>query len=110
MALDLLRRWLHLVNKRFQDCWVALFIGAIAIQQGELYHQLQIAHQELEKVYNLAPLTGIPNRRHFDHVLQREWLQLQREQQPLSIIMCDIDYFKSYNDTYGQPGINAWKR
>ncbi|WP_410244029.1 diguanylate cyclase domain-containing protein [Arthrospira sp. PCC 8006] len=74
---------------------------AIAIQQGELYHQLQMAHQELEKVYNLDALTGIPNRRHFDHVLQQEWLQLQREQQPLSIIMCDIDYFKCYNDTYG---------
>lgn len=74
---------------------------AIAIQQGELYHQLQIAHEELEKVYNLDSLTGIANRRHFDHILQQEWLQLQREKQPLSIIMCDIDYFKCYNDTYG---------
>ncbi|MEZ4483450.1 MAG: diguanylate cyclase [Syntrophotaleaceae bacterium] len=29
------------------------------------------------------------------------WKQMQREQAPLSIIMCDVDYFKQYNDTYG---------
>lgn len=74
---------------------------AIAIQQAELYHQLQIAHQELEQIYNLDSLTGIANRRYFDQRLQRECLELQRQQKPLSIIMCDIDYFKCYNDTYG---------
>lgn len=74
---------------------------AIAIQQAELYRRIQMAHQELERLYNTDALTEIANRRHFDRYLQQEWLRLQREGQPLTIIMCDIDYFKCYNDTYG---------
>lgn len=74
---------------------------AIAIQQAELYHRIQMAHRELERLYNTDPLTEIANRRHFDRRLQQEWLRLQREGQPFTIIMCDIDYFKCYNDTYG---------
>jgi diguanylate cyclase (GGDEF)-like protein len=34
----------------------------------------------------------------------QEWRRLQREKSPLSIIMCDVDYFKQYNDTYGHGG------
>ena len=43
----------------------------------------------------------IGNRRHFDDYLAREWRRLQREQKPLSLILCDVDYFKFYNDSYG---------
>ncbi len=46
-------------------------------------------------------LTGVSNRRMFDTVLEEEWLQAQRNHQPLSLIMLDIDYFKQYNDCYG---------
>jgi len=46
-------------------------------------------------------LTGIPNRRAFDQTLLREWLRAQRTLTKLSLVMMDIDYFKSYNDTYG---------
>jgi diguanylate cyclase (GGDEF)-like protein len=46
-------------------------------------------------------LTQIPNRRSFDEVLEREWQRLEREKVPLSLILCDIDFFKNYNDTYG---------
>ena len=41
------------------------------------------------------------NRRRFDEYLNAEWRRLVREQRPLSLILCDIDYFKLYNDTYG---------
>jgi diguanylate cyclase (GGDEF)-like protein len=46
-------------------------------------------------------LTGLANRRHFDESLEREWKRALREKDPLSIIMCDIDFFKDFNDLYG---------
>lgn len=74
---------------------------AIAIQQAELYEQLQAANRELKQLAIFDGLTQIPNRRHFNQSLQSEWKRLAREQLPLSIILCDLDYFKLYNDTYG---------
>ena len=46
-------------------------------------------------------LTGLANRRSFNEYLHREWLREQREKQPFSVIMIDIDHFKNYNDHYG---------
>jgi diguanylate cyclase (GGDEF)-like protein/PAS domain S-box-containing protein len=62
---------------------------------------LQKANQELQSLVGKDGLTQIANRRKFDDYLKREWSRLSREQEPLSLIMCDIDYFKFYNDTYG---------
>ena len=76
---------------------------AIAIQQSELYRKLQSANKQLERLAILDGLTGVANRRYFDRILQNEWQRLSREQKYLSLILCDIDYFKFYNDTYGHP-------
>jgi len=46
-------------------------------------------------------LTGIANRRRFDETLQFEWQRGQRDKTPLSLLFCDIDHFKSYNDHFG---------
>jgi diguanylate cyclase (GGDEF)-like protein len=46
-------------------------------------------------------LTQLANRRSFDECLQREWRRLARNVQPLALLICDVDYFKAYNDTYG---------
>jgi two-component system, cell cycle response regulator len=62
---------------------------------------LQKANQELERLAHLDGLTEMANRRQFDTYLHREWLRLAREQAPLSLILCDVDFFKKYNDTYG---------
>lgn len=62
---------------------------------------LQIANQQLECLANLDGLTQVANRRRFDDQLEMEWKRLSREQAPLSLILCDIDYFKRYNDSYG---------
>ncbi len=62
---------------------------------------LQGANEKLERLVNLDGLTELANRRCFDAYLEQEWQRLAREQLPLSLIMCDIDFFKNYNDTYG---------
>jgi diguanylate cyclase (GGDEF)-like protein len=63
--------------------------------------KLDAANQELRRLSALDGLTGVANRRHFDAMLDREWRRAQRQGSALSILMCDIDYFKSYNDRYG---------
>jgi len=57
-----------------------------------------------ERLQHLAThdqLTSLPNRYQFDEYLAQEWKRLSREQQPLSLILCDIDDFKAYNDALG---------
>ncbi len=49
----------------------------------------------------LDGLTGIANRRHFDEYLAKEWNRSVRSSSYLSLILCDIDHFKPYNDHYG---------
>jgi diguanylate cyclase (GGDEF)-like protein len=49
----------------------------------------------------LDGLTKIANRRRFDEHLDQEWRRSKREKRPLALIMCDVDFFKLYNDTYG---------
>jgi diguanylate cyclase (GGDEF)-like protein len=66
-----------------------------------LTRKLDTANHELKRLASLDGLTGIANRRHFDEVLEREWRRAMRQGTELSILMCDIDFFKQYNDTYG---------
>jgi diguanylate cyclase (GGDEF)-like protein len=65
---------------------------------------LKVANQELQKLAYFDGLTKIANRRLFDERLSQEWRRLQRDRQPLSLILCDVDYFKQYNDVYGHQG------
>ncbi|GAB1538282.1 diguanylate cyclase [Scytonema sp. NUACC21] len=62
---------------------------------------LQAANNKLRELVWVDGLTQVANRRYLDDCLKREWQRSAREQTPLSFILCDIDYFKSYNDTYG---------
>ncbi|GEM_PF-1993198 len=70
-------------------------------RSNALRQKLEIANRSLEDLAHLDGLTGIPNRRQMDKFLAHEWKRAAREQQPLSLMLCDIDYFKVYNDTYG---------
>jgi diguanylate cyclase (GGDEF)-like protein len=62
---------------------------------------LKRVNQTLEQLANLDGLTQVANRRRFDEQLEEEWQTSIHEKTPLSLILCDIDYFKPYNDYYG---------
>ena len=57
--------------------------------------------KELEELSLRDGLTGVANRRHLDQILEQEWERARRHQNPLSLAIFDIDYFKQYNDCYG---------
>lgn len=66
-----------------------------------LARKLDAANQELLRLSSSDGLTGIPNRRYFDETLDREWRRCRRAGGELSLIMCDVDHFKRFNDVYG---------
>jgi diguanylate cyclase (GGDEF)-like protein len=62
---------------------------------------LERNNEQLEHLSTTDGLTGLANRRLFDQCLQSEWQRSTRSQQPLSLLLIDIDHFKRYNDHYG---------
>ncbi len=62
---------------------------------------LEQANARLLALSGTDGLTGIANRRRFDEVLESEWRRAAREGHSLSLLMLDVDHFKSYNDTLG---------
>ncbi len=63
--------------------------------------ELKKAYQELEKLANTDPLTGLANRRALFEVCEREFERAQRYYHPFSILMLDLDHFKRINDNFG---------
>ncbi|TIH12397.1 diguanylate cyclase [Marinifilum sp. JC120] len=73
----------------------------IALARIKNHLELKRMRDLLEQQACIDGLTGIPNRRRFDEILDREWARAIRNKTPLSLIMMDIDFFKKYNDNYG---------
>ena len=63
--------------------------------------ELQDLQKKLEELSFKDGLTGVANRRMLDSILEVEWTNARRNNQPLSLVMLDIDCFKQYNDFYG---------
>ena len=62
---------------------------------------LQVANRQLERLTLEDPLTGLGNRRCLELQLQRAWGDAARREEPLSLVMLDVDFFKAYNDQLG---------
>ncbi len=63
--------------------------------------ELSKANKRLRELSQTDALTGVANRRLFEERMQQEFLRLRRSRKSLSLMMIDVDYFKSYNDYYG---------
>lgn len=96
-----IRDVVHVVRKENGD--VESLIGFMfdISERKKTEQQLVILQKELEELSFKDSLTGVPNRRMFDSILEQEWANARRNHQPLSVILLDIDYFKQYNDSYG---------
>lgn len=81
---------------------VFLYLFRKNIDQAE--SELMMNNRYLETLSSTDPLTGLANRRGLDETLEREWARLSRHPGPLSVIMCDVDHFKLFNDRYGHDG------
>lgn len=68
---------------------------------ARMRQELKSANQKLRMMSVKDGLTGIANRRHFDEVLAKEIKRAMRLGSSLSLVLCDIDFFKPYNDHYG---------
>ncbi|MDJ0509925.1 MAG: diguanylate cyclase [Crocosphaera sp.] len=62
--------------------------------------ELQEVKEKLQYLATIDELTQVYNRRYFNEYLEREWKRLARDRRFMSLILCDIDYFKLYNDCY----------
>lgn len=73
------------------------------IVRARVRTHIQLKHNSdlLEKLALIDALTNLPNRRRFEQILKREWARCRRSQEPISIVILDIDHFKQFNDHYG---------
>jgi len=75
-----------------------------AVQRNRLERELEAAHTRLAELVNRDPLTGLYNRRYFQSRLAIEFARAKRFDEPLALILVDVDEFKHINDRYGHLG------
>ena len=80
---------------------------AMATQLQTVNRGLASANEELRKLSRRDPLTNILNRRAFDEALADAWLACSRDQVALSILLIDVDRFKTINDRFGHAAGDA---
>lgn len=73
------------------------------IVQARIRNVLRLIKQRrmLDQLAHLDGLTGIPNRRKFEQVVENEWSRYKTAEKPLSLAIIDVDHFKKFNDTFG---------
>lgn len=101
-------------TNRFSVGWYLAKVGSLFtsmvvlmslfVDLTSLYRRVTQANTLLAQLASHDGLTGLANRRTFDEQLETEWRRAQRLQQPVALLMVDVDHFKLYNDTYGHLG------
>ncbi len=66
--------------------------------------ELEELNLKLKRMAVEDALTGLPNRRRFNEVMEEEIRRARRKWESFSLLMCDVDFFKRYNDHYGHQG------
>ncbi len=98
--------WFYIVAVKLGDGFAITFRDISDRKQIE--DTLKQTNLRLTYQANIDSLTQIANRRRFDEYIAQEWSRCARDREYLSLILCDVDYFKSFNDTYGhQAGDNC---
>lgn len=92
MITGLVAAYLRMLSKRSFE------IESVAEERNRA---LQAANKQLAHLSQTDGLTQISNRRFFDESFIQEWKRTKREQQPISLVLFDLDFFKQYNDQYG---------
>ncbi len=82
--------------------WLPVVPVSLSLVAAPLITRLQKINR-LQTLSQIDELTQLANRRSFQEHLTEEWQRALRSRAPLSLIICDVDYFKFYNDTYGHP-------
>ncbi len=66
-----------------------------------LEKELRTANERLERLASTDELTGVANRRAIEEALRRDLARADRDATPISVVLIDVDHFKSVNDTWG---------
>ena len=82
---------------------LARAFNAMAAQLGQRERELVATNDRLTVIASIDMLSGLANRRGFQSRLDFEWMKAEQYDSELSLLMIDVDHFKSFNDTYGHP-------
>jgi diguanylate cyclase (GGDEF)-like protein len=82
-------------------CLGILWLSWLLSKQLRLRH---LAERELAELAATDGLTGLANRRRLDTVFKQEWARSIRSHRPISVLMIDVDHFKTFNDRHGHHG------
>lgn len=81
-------------------------VGGVCGFAVDVTERVELA-RELERLATTDALTGLANRRRLDEHLEAEVARAARSGEPLTLVLCDVDHFKRYNDRYGHPAGDA---
>lgn len=92
---------LQMVNNRLRQLRAEQTADRLFQEITEKNELLRIANEALATKAYQDPLTGLANRRKFDLILSERLAAAHQDQSAISLLMIDVDHFKSFNDTYG---------